>query len=83
MSQIHEVLIVPNLPFSNIHSFDTGPLSPFLRLCNLFVHVKGGLNAFTFKNVTTDGDEKVEKFDVDGQDVEVIVRWIKMKNVGE
>ena len=86
IGQIHETLTARNFPFSKIHCFDADPLRPFLRLYNFFAHVKGVLKTFTFKNFTSGGcseDEKVEKFAVDGRDVEVIVRWIKMKDIGE
>ena len=62
------------------------PLSPFLRLYNLFVHVKGVLKVFTFQNFTSSGCskyEEVKKFAVDDRDVEVIVGWGRMEDVGE
>ena len=62
------------------------PLIPLLWLYDLFIYVKGVLEAFTLKDLASCGcseDEKVENFAVDDGDVEVIVRWNKMEDVGE
>jgi len=69
-----------------MHGFGLNPLRPFFRLHNLLVHVKGVLKAFAFKNFTSGScseDEKVEKFAVDNGDIEVLVKRIEVKDVGE